>query len=143
MASSTQRLLLEDPRAFSLLLDTWDSPPLDILVRTSGEARLSEFMLWQACQPSQVCCRGCGLRRVPVQVEIVDVLWPEFGFKQLLPMILRYQNQRDETRSLCRCDSATDAQLRDLYAFRCEEKTALLHSLLDAEKKPWQQQQQQ
>ena len=30
-------------------LQTGESPPLDILVRTSGEGRLSDFMLWQVC----------------------------------------------------------------------------------------------
>ncbi|KAJ8096708.1 putative undecaprenyl diphosphate synthase-domain-containing protein [Lipomyces tetrasporus] len=43
---------------------TKDCPPLDILVRTSGVERLSDFMLWQSHQDCTV--------------EFVDCLWPEF-----------------------------------------------------------------
>lgn len=46
-------------------LYTKDSPPLDLLVRTSGTYRLSDFLLWQAVAP------GCA-------IVMTDTLWPEF-----------------------------------------------------------------
>ena len=45
-------------------LDTHDLPPLDLLIRTSGEVRLSNFLLWQAAY---------------AEMLFMDVLWPDFG----------------------------------------------------------------
>ena len=45
-------------------LDTADLPPLDLLIRTSGEVRLSNFLLWQAAY---------------AEMLFTDVLWPDFG----------------------------------------------------------------
>ncbi|KAG0283352.1 cis-prenyltransferase, partial [Dissophora globulifera] len=58
-------------------LYTRSCPPMDILIRTSGEIRLSDFMLWQSS-------RAC-------HVEFIDCYWPEFTFWKLLPILLRYQ----------------------------------------------------
>ncbi|KAF9930899.1 hypothetical protein FBU30_011097 [Linnemannia zychae] len=58
-------------------LYTRSCPPMDILIRTSGEIRLSDFMLWQ-------CSRSC-------YIEFVDCYWPEFTFWKLVPILLRYQ----------------------------------------------------
>ena len=44
-------------------LDTNDLPPLDLLIRTSGEQRLSNFLLWQAAY---------------AELLFVDTLWPDF-----------------------------------------------------------------
>lgn len=44
-------------------LDTADLPPLDLLIRTSGEQRLSNFMLWQAAY---------------AELYFTDMLWPDF-----------------------------------------------------------------
>jgi undecaprenyl diphosphate synthase len=44
-------------------LDTGGLPPLDLLIRTSGEARLSNFLLWQAAY---------------AELLFVDTLWPDF-----------------------------------------------------------------
>ncbi|RIV79725.1 polyprenyl diphosphate synthase [Pelagerythrobacter aerophilus] len=44
-------------------LDTADLPPLDLLIRTSGEVRLSNFLLWQAAYAEMI---------------FVDTLWPDF-----------------------------------------------------------------
>ncbi|KAI8332938.1 di-trans,poly-cis-decaprenylcistransferase [Chlamydoabsidia padenii] len=51
--------------------------PLDILIRTSGEIRLSDFLLYQASN-------GC-------QIQFIDCYWPEFSLWQLLPILLEYQ----------------------------------------------------
>ena len=44
-------------------LDTHELPPLDLLIRTSGEQRLSNFLLWQAAY---------------AELLFVDTLWPDF-----------------------------------------------------------------
>jgi undecaprenyl diphosphate synthase len=44
-------------------LDTADLPPLDLLIRTSGEQRLSNFLLWQAAY---------------AEFWFTDALWPDF-----------------------------------------------------------------
>jgi undecaprenyl diphosphate synthase len=47
----------------SACLDTAELPPLDLLVRTSGEHRLSNFLLWQAAY---------------AELYFTDMLWPDF-----------------------------------------------------------------
>ncbi|KAF9419732.1 cis-prenyltransferase [Podila epigama] len=72
-------------------LYTRSCPPMDILIRTSGEIRLSDFMLWQSS-------REC-------HVEFIDCYWPEFTFWKLLPILIRYQLraiQIAESRKLLR-----------------------------------------
>ena len=49
-------------------LDTADLPPLDLLIRTSGEQRLSNFMLWQAAY---------------AEFWFTDTLWPDFTKEEL------------------------------------------------------------
>ena len=49
-------------------LDTAGLPPLDLLIRTSGEHRLSNFLLWQAAY---------------AELVFVDTLWPDFGADSL------------------------------------------------------------
>ena len=49
--------------AIAAELDTADLPPLDLLIRTSGEVRLSNFLLWQAAY---------------AEMWFTDVLWPDF-----------------------------------------------------------------
>ena len=49
-------------------LFTVDLPPLDLLIRTSGEVRLSNFLLWQAAY---------------AEMLFMDVLWPDFGEQHL------------------------------------------------------------
>ena len=49
-------------------LDTADLPPLDLLIRTSGEVRLSNFLLWQAAY---------------AEMWFTDVLWPDFTLGHL------------------------------------------------------------
>ncbi len=51
------------PESIEAELDTADLPPLDLLIRTSGEVRLSNFLLWQAAY---------------AEMWFTDVLWPDF-----------------------------------------------------------------
>jgi undecaprenyl diphosphate synthase len=52
-----------DAGAIEARLDTHGLPPLDLLIRTSGERRLSNFLLWQAAY---------------AELLFVDTLWPDF-----------------------------------------------------------------
>jgi hypothetical protein len=54
-----------------------DLPPLELLVRTSGVERLSDFMLWQCHQATEIAFVKC--------------FWPDFGLMHLVPIILEYQ----------------------------------------------------
>ena len=56
------------PEAIEKHLYTADLPPLDLLIRTSGEVRLSNFLLWQSAY---------------AEMLFTDVLWPDFGEDQL------------------------------------------------------------
>lgn len=59
---------------------TANDPPLDLLVRTSGVYRLSDFMLWQCHQETDI--------------EVVDTLWPEFGLWDTFWILLNWQRKR-------------------------------------------------
>ncbi|KAG8627792.1 hypothetical protein KVT40_003665 [Elsinoe batatas] len=56
---------------------TADAPPLDLLIRTSGVQRLSDFMLWQCHEKTDIV--------------FLDCLWPEFDLWQFLPVIVEWQ----------------------------------------------------
>jgi len=56
------------PEAIERHLFTADLPPLDLLIRTSGEVRLSNFLLWQSAY---------------AEMLFMDVLWPDFGEQHL------------------------------------------------------------
>lgn len=60
----------------SRCLYTGNSPNPDLLVRTSGEVRLSDFLLWQT---SHSC------------LVFQSVLWPEYSFWNLCEAVLQYQ----------------------------------------------------
>ncbi len=62
-------------------LYTAGSPPVDVMIRTSGEKRLSEFLNWQLCD--SMC-----------QIEFLDIYWPEFKFWHFLPILAKYQLDR-------------------------------------------------
>ncbi|KAH3918812.1 alkyl transferase [Parastagonospora nodorum] len=59
---------------------TADSPPLDLLIRTSGVERLSDFMLWQCHENTSIVFLKC--------------LWPEFDLWQFLPVLVEWQWQQ-------------------------------------------------
>ena len=64
---------------FKNYLDTKDIPDPDLLIRTSGEIRLSNFLLYQIAY---------------TEIYITDVLWPEFTKEELYKAIYEY-NKRD------------------------------------------------
>jgi undecaprenyl diphosphate synthase len=64
-----------DEAAIERALDTHDLPPLDLLIRTSGEQRLSNFLLWQAAY---------------AELLFTDTLWPDFGAEALNEALADY-----------------------------------------------------
>ena len=64
-----------DVGAIEGLLETHDLPPLDLLIRTSGEQRLSNFLLWQAAY---------------AELLFVDTLWPDFDAETLSEAIAAF-----------------------------------------------------
>jgi len=60
-------------------LDTAGLPDPDLIVRTSGEQRTSNFLLWQAAY---------------AELYFTDVLWPDFDEKQLLLALRDYQGRQ-------------------------------------------------
>lgn len=64
-----------DETMFSDALTTHGLPPLDLLIRTSGEQRLSNFLLWQAAY---------------AELLFVDTLWPDFDGEALADAIAQF-----------------------------------------------------
>lgn len=67
-----------DEAKFSSYLDTSSLPPPDLLVRTSGELRISNFLLWQIAY---------------TELYFTDKLWPEFRSADLMEAIISYQSR--------------------------------------------------
>lgn len=64
---------------FASYLDTADIPDPDLLIRTSGELRLSNYLLWQLAYS---------------ELYVTDCLWPDFNKEELMEAIRQY-NKRD------------------------------------------------
>jgi undecaprenyl diphosphate synthase len=67
-----------DERRVSSYLYTAGQPDPDLLIRTSGEMRVSNFLLWQIAY---------------AEIYVTDTLWPDFRQKHLLEAILAYQKR--------------------------------------------------
>jgi CheY-like chemotaxis protein len=68
-----------DEQAFAAELQTADEVDPDLLIRTSGEYRISNFLLWQLAY---------------AEIHITDVLWPDFNEDALLRALSDYQNRQ-------------------------------------------------
>ncbi|MCL2619226.1 MAG: isoprenyl transferase [Defluviitaleaceae bacterium] len=64
-----------DEDVFANYLDTAGIPDPQLLIRTSGEQRLSNFMMWQLAYS---------------ELYYTDKLWPDFGFKDMLEAVQAY-----------------------------------------------------
>jgi undecaprenyl diphosphate synthase len=64
-----------DEAAVEAALDTAGLPPLDLMIRTSGEQRLSNFLLWQSAY---------------AELLFVDTLWPDFDGEALRSALADY-----------------------------------------------------
>ena len=67
-----------DEARFSGFLYTAGQPDPDLLIRTSGEMRISNFLLWQIAY---------------AEIWVTDTLWPDFRTRHLLAAILDYQKR--------------------------------------------------
>jgi undecaprenyl diphosphate synthase len=56
-------------------LHTHTLPPLDLIIRTAGQHRLSNFLLWQAAY---------------AELLFVDTLWPDFGAETFVSCLENY-----------------------------------------------------
>jgi undecaprenyl diphosphate synthase len=80
-----------DERMVDAWLDTAGVPDPDLLIRTSGEMRISNFYLWQIAYS---------------ELYITPTLWPDFREKEYLQALLEYQRRR-------RRFGRTDEQLQE------------------------------
>lgn len=85
-------------------LYTSQSPHPDLLIRTSGEVRLSDFLLWQT---SYSC------------LSFVDVLWPEFSIWHLYGAILHYQRNYPSIKSAIDSDMADRTRRQGEQDYEC------------------------
>ncbi|MBF0104808.1 MAG: isoprenyl transferase [Deltaproteobacteria bacterium] len=69
-------LLSED--YFGGFLDTKDMPDPDLIIRTSGENRISNFLLWQSAY---------------AELKFIKPFWPEFNSEMFLSCLVDYQNR--------------------------------------------------
>jgi undecaprenyl diphosphate synthase len=67
-----------DEQRFGAFLYTAGQPDPDLLIRTSGEMRVSNFLLWQIAYS---------------EIWVTDTLWPDFRKRHLLEAILAYQKR--------------------------------------------------
>ena len=68
---------------FASYLDTAGMPDPDLLIRTSGELSLSNYLLWQLAY---------------TEFYVTDCLWPDFDQKELEKAIVAYNRQRPTLR---------------------------------------------
>jgi undecaprenyl diphosphate synthase len=67
-----------DERRFGELLYTAGQPDPDLLIRTSGEMRVSNFLLWQIAYS---------------EIWVTETLWPDFRRRDLLEAVVAYQKR--------------------------------------------------
>lgn len=66
------------PETFKNYLFTSDLPDVDLMIRTSGETRISNFLLWQIAY---------------AELYFTDILWPDFRKEDLFQAIYSYQKR--------------------------------------------------
>lgn len=66
------------PEVFKNYLFTAELPDVDLMIRTSGETRISNFLLWQIAY---------------AELYFTDILWPDFRKKDLFEAIYSYQKR--------------------------------------------------
>ncbi|PPQ82810.1 hypothetical protein CVT25_009188 [Psilocybe cyanescens] len=86
LAGSKDAIITEKDIDRQMMTSLGGSPPLDILVRTSGVKRLSDYMLWQCCEDTQL--------------QFSSTYWPDFGLFDFIPIILDFQLKAWSTSNL-------------------------------------------
>jgi undecaprenyl diphosphate synthase len=82
-----------DETKFSSLLYTAGQPDPDLMIRTSGEMRVSNFLLWQIAY---------------AEIWVTDALWPDFRARDLLEAVVDYQ-KRDRRYGAITSEAMTKA----------------------------------
>ena len=67
-----------DAKLFENALDTYDLPPVDLMIRTSGDMRISNFLLWQAAY---------------AELWFTDTQWPEFSPEEFVDALNDFANR--------------------------------------------------
>lgn len=67
-----------DENILKIIFILKDFPQVDLMIRTSGEVRISNFLLWQIAY---------------AELQFLDVLWPDFTKDTFFQCILDYQNK--------------------------------------------------
>jgi undecaprenyl diphosphate synthase len=67
-----------DEQTFASFLYTAGQPDPDLMIRTSGEMRVSNFLLWQIAY---------------AEIWVTDALWPDFRARHLLDAVIEYQKR--------------------------------------------------
>ncbi len=80
-----------DEELFSTFLYTSGIPDPDLLIRTSGEHRISNFLIWQTSY---------------TELHITDTLWPDFGRQELFEAVLDYQSRDRRFGKLAKTEEA-------------------------------------
>ena len=75
---SPEKLASIDAATFGTYLDIPDLPPMDLLIRTGGEKRISNFLLWQSAY---------------AELYFSDLLWPDWTGDNLVEAISDYQTR--------------------------------------------------
>ena len=90
------------------------APPVDLLIRTSGETRLSDFMLWGISGHAVLCFQ--------------EVLWPDFSFTDMCYAVWTYQRSAEHSRGgRARYEAAradAEAERRDRRSVEAERAAA-------------------
>jgi len=78
ISNESKKLKDIDEQSFNNYLYTTGLPDPDLLIRTSGEFRISNFLLWQIAYS---------------EIYVTPVLWPDFNRRDLLLALIDYQNR--------------------------------------------------
>jgi undecaprenyl diphosphate synthase len=83
-----------DEAAVARRLYTSDLPDPDLLIRTSGEMRISNFLLWQIAY---------------AEIHVTPVLWPDFRCRHFLEALVDYQRRERRYGGVSETDDTTEA----------------------------------
>ena len=83
--------LLINEDSLSKHLDTYGMPDVDLLIRTGGEKRISNFLLWQLAYS---------------ELHFTDTLWPDFNERSFMNALLFYQSRNRRYGSLVGANNA-------------------------------------
>jgi undecaprenyl diphosphate synthase len=84
-----------DEERFASFLYTAGQPDPDLLIRTSGEMRVSNYLLWQIAY---------------AEIYVTETLWPDFRRRHLLEAILAYQKRERRYGGIAPARAAIGAQ---------------------------------